>query len=73
MTSWRPEGRIYAVEDGFGGVVCTDGAGVAAQLVEHFGKTPHIWPTRADADREGRSAFGRPKVVEVDDRGRALR
>ena len=63
---------MFAVEDGFGGVLCIDGAIVTAQLVEHFGKTPRLWPTRADADREGRAALGHPKVVEVDALGRAL-
>ena len=64
---------MFAVEDGFGGVLCTDGAVVTAQLVEHLGKTPRLWPSRSDADREGRAALGRPKVVEVDDLGRAVR
>ena len=64
---------MIAVEDGFGGVLCTDGAVVTAQLVQHFGKTPRLWPTHADADREGRAALSRPKVVEVHDLGRALR
>ncbi len=64
---------MFAVEDGFGGVLCTDGAVVTALLVEHFGKSPRLWQTRADADREGRATLGRSKVVEVDGHGRALR
>ena len=63
---------MFAVEDGYHGLLCTDGAVVTAQMVEHFGKTVRLWPTRADAERDGRSVFRKPRVVEVDEKGQAL-
>ena len=40
---------MFAVEDGQGGVLRTDGAVVTAFLVEHFGKTVRLWPTQGQA------------------------
>ena len=63
---------MFAVEDGHGGVLCTDGAIVIAQLVEHFGKTVRLWRAWADAERDGHALFAKPRVVEVDEKGQAL-
>jgi len=62
---------MFAIEDGYGGVLCTDGAVVAAQLVEHFGKTVRQWPSRTEAERDGCAVFDRPRVLEVDEKGQA--
>jgi hypothetical protein len=56
---------MFAIEDGYGGVLCTDGEVVTAQLVEHFRKTVRLWPTRAAAEQDGRALVVRPKVVVV--------
>jgi hypothetical protein len=63
---------MFAVEDGYRDVLCADGAVVTAQLVKRFGKTVRLWSTRADAERDGRGVFAKPRVVEVDEKGRAL-
>jgi len=63
---------MFAVEDGYGGVLCTDGAIVVARLVERLGKTVRLWPTQAEAERGGRVVFDKPRVIEVDEKGRAF-
>jgi len=62
---------MFAVEDGHGGILCTDGAVVIARMVERLGKTVRLWPTQAEAERGGRAVFDKSQVIEVDEMGRA--
>ena len=52
---------MLAGEDGYR-VLRTDGAVGTAQLAGHFG-TVSMWPTWADAARDGRAVFVKPRVV----------
>jgi len=70
---FRPEAVAFAVEDGAGGVWCSDGVWRTAQLVEWAGAKPRLWPAAAAAmefceDRKMLHFL----IVPVDRQGQAL-
>lgn len=62
----------FALEDGAGGVLGTDGFWYTAQIVEALGAKPRFWPSAADALRFSEVHLGRRCVaIPVDTIGRA--